>query len=271
MRWQSERIAASVARLALELGDRLLRAVREGEVAERLLETRVLAGVAVGELGVVGLELPRDVAAPVGGARDVGGDVLDLLLAQLRLERRHAVPAAPNLPCDPLRRERGVVEARADIGIRARVGEGVAVAAAGVREDFRAGRALRRAPSSPPQPARTAAATSARTRADTAQPALRTTKSSKLTRTPPRSKLSTIRPAAPCGVRALAVAGGQRLAAVERQREHGRLRAAAARAAALDAAPTARAASTFAVPRRPNCPPLTLPIRATPSAPISSA
>jgi hypothetical protein len=133
-------------RPALELGDRPLRPIGEGDVAEGLLETRVLAVVAILELGVVGLEPPGDVAAPFGRAGDVGGDGLDLLVAQLRLERGHAVPAAANLPFDPLGRERRLVEARADAGVRARVGKGVAVTAACVGENLGAGRALRRLP-----------------------------------------------------------------------------------------------------------------------------
>ena len=71
-----------------------------------------------------------------GDGRDVRGHVLDLLLGQPILERRHHAHTVRDALDDELVRGRGVVEVRADRAGRACVGERVAAAAPGRLEDL---------------------------------------------------------------------------------------------------------------------------------------
>ncbi len=82
-----------------------------------------------------------------GGGRDVCGHVLDLLLAQRVLERRHHSRPVRHAVDRELARRRGSVEVRADRAAGSRVSEGVtAAAAAGCEEDVLAWRPGRRCP-----------------------------------------------------------------------------------------------------------------------------
>src|SRR5207244_427110 len=76
--------------------------------------------------------------------RDVGGQLLDLVAAQLPGERRHPAASIPDLPQDDREGRLQLVEIRPDVPVRARVGESMARPAARAREEARARARVRR-------------------------------------------------------------------------------------------------------------------------------